>query len=144
MVMLRADPRFRRNVFTLYAAVIILGAAAIYWVLPALKEYFARASFQTPLSELRVALFLVFLPVLLTAFYSYRFARRVLRSDQFPPPGSKVLFDTEVIEGEPARRKARAAIALSVILVIVALVGTFYVPYWVEQLLDIAADTARH
>ncbi|HPC73891.1 MAG TPA: hypothetical protein P5551_11285 [Syntrophales bacterium] len=57
--------------------------------------------------------------------YLLWFSVRVLRSGQMPPPGTKAVRDMKVVEGEKALTRAKALIAVSVLLVVIGLAVTW-------------------
>jgi hypothetical protein len=109
----RADPRARRRA----VALVALGAAGgllVFWVvqsrLPALKAWVAEDPVQIQ-SRLRLIASglaaAIAVPTLVFAAYFWRLGGRVIRSNQFPPPGMRVIRDTVVWHGESARRRGR-------------------------------------
>ncbi len=53
--------------------------------------------------------------------------RRTLRSSRFPPPGTKVLLETKVITGDPARRRGTLFVVLAGTLVMAGAIFPFVV-----------------
>jgi len=129
MAILKADPDYRRNVLLLLVALAVIGFAAIQWGLPKLLAYIEEKEPMEGIRFIRALLIVVFASALPMAFYMYRFGRRILRSGQFPPPGTRVIRDTEIIEGGAARRKGRLLIVASIFMASAALAGMLYVPY---------------
>ena len=56
----------------------------------------------------------------LAAISEARKARRSLSAGEWPPPGTRVLVETPIMEGEPARRRARFILVLSTIMLVMA------------------------
>lgn len=71
---------------------------------------------------LMVAAALLAVPLLVAATLMWRFAERINRAERFPPPGTAVVRDTEVLTGAPARRRALVLKAFSVFFAIAAVV----------------------
>ena len=95
---------------------------------------------KRPAEALHILLFALgalFLSLLPWALYMFQYGRRILKTGQFPPAGAKVMRDTEIIEGEPARRKARILIGLSLFIAVLALLGSLYLPYKLSKLFDV-------
>ena len=135
MAILKADPAFRRRFFLRYGVAVGAGVLLISCLPSLMKSYTEGKDPAVLVSELRVVLFLIFLPFVLLAYRLYRLGRRVSSSDQFPPPGTPVLFDTEIRQGPPARGRARVATVLAIALLVIALAGMFYLPYAFERIL---------
>jgi hypothetical protein len=109
----RADPAARRQAVLLLVAAAFVGALLI--------EAFER--YQIPLRDWILAepaksaqrmqlIFLVLgallsVPLLAFAAYLWSLSARVLRSQEYPPPGLRVMRDTPVIVGEAAIARAR-------------------------------------
>ena len=133
MTIIKADPEFRRKWFLVYVGLVALGGVLIVWVLPAIQDDLAHRSPEEALPLLRTWLVVSFLPIFPMVYYMYRFARRVLSSGQFPPPGTRVLFDTQILEGKSARWRAIFLIIFGGLLLVVGLAGTFYLPYLIDS-----------
>lgn len=92
-------------------------------------DYIEEKDPKEAIRLIRAWLIVLFASVLPIPFYFYRFGRRILTSGQCPPPGSRVIRDTEIIEGAAARRKGRQLIVASIFMATAALAGMIYVPY---------------
>jgi hypothetical protein len=115
----RADPAARRR-----ALLFVIVSALVGTVLIAGFEHY-----RTPLrdwlgsepGDLTHRATLVFFlaaavlsaPLLAFAAYLWSLGAKVLRAREFPPPGSRVIRDTPVIEGQAAVRRGRALRALA-------------------------------
>ena len=113
--------------------IAVLGLGAVLWGLPALEEHIRRLALADAINFLQTLVAVLFVPLLPAAYCTYRFASRIQTSGQFPPPGAKVIRDTEILEAGPARRKASYLMTFSVVLVVAALVGVIYLPYLVGK-----------
>ncbi|MDJ0704886.1 MAG: hypothetical protein QNJ46_16515 [Leptolyngbyaceae cyanobacterium MO_188.B28] len=134
MAILKADPEYRRKCLLLYGALAAVGLALAHWGAPLLKAWILGKELSEAIRLLQVLLGLMGLPLLLMAYYSYRLARKAIASSQFPPPGMKVLRDTEILEGPAARRKGRQLWVVSIALALIAVIGSVYLPYLAGQL----------
>jgi hypothetical protein len=134
MAILKADPQYRRKVLLFGFTLALLAFGGALWGLPFLEEHVRRLAFADAINFLQALVAVLFVPLLPAAYYTYRFARRIQTSGQFPTPGAKVIRDTEILVGGPARRKASYLIAFSVVLVLAAMVGTIYLPHLVGQI----------
>ncbi len=130
----RADPRARRRA----VALVALGAAGgllVFWVvqsrLPALKAWVAEDPVQVQPRLRLIASGLaaaIAVPTLFFAAHFWRLGGRVIRSNQFPPPGMRVIRDTVVWHGESARRRGRILQGMALILSFI--VGGFVTIIW--------------
>jgi hypothetical protein len=107
----RADPTTRRTVFVVLGAGVAIAAAIL------LVASRFRAPFEAWLVEdLRSRTLIVFAaltivsagPVLGMAGYLWRLGQRIANSGRYPPPGLRVLHDTEIVDGPQAIRLSRA------------------------------------
>lgn len=117
-----ADNRLR--VYTAIALVVIVVAGFVTYdwsqrvlvEIEKLAQYDRQLAFDRAASFLKMAAALVGATTALVAISEGRKARRSLSTGEWPPPGTRVLVDTPVIEGEPARRRAKFIIALSTVM----------------------------
>jgi hypothetical protein len=121
----RADPEIRRTIIVVLAAGIAIAAAILLFA----SRF--RAPFEAWLVEdLRSRTIVVFGaltiisagPVLGMAGYLWRLGQRVASSGRYPPPGLRVLQDTEVVDGAQAIRLSRAMKVFGSVLATAALV----------------------
>jgi hypothetical protein len=107
----RADPTIRRTVFVVLGAGVAIATAIL------LVASRFRAPFEAWLVEdLRSRTLVVFAaltiisagPVLGMAGYLWRLGQRIANSGRYPPPGLRVLHDTEIVDGPQAIRLSRA------------------------------------
>jgi hypothetical protein len=68
----------------------------------------------------------VFVALVEMGVYLILLARRTLRSDQYPPPGMRVIRETRLRKGTQAKRAALSLIVLASLLMVVA----FFFLYW--------------
>ncbi|MCK5439563.1 MAG: hypothetical protein KAI97_06450 [Gemmatimonadetes bacterium] len=125
--MIHADNRLR--VYTAIALVVIIvcGFVTYDWTQRALAEieklaqYDRQLAFDRAASFLKMAAAVVGVTTALVGVSEARKARRSLATGEWPPPGTRVLMDTPVVEGGPARRRAKFVIALSMAMLTIAL-----------------------
>jgi hypothetical protein len=103
---LRTDARQRRNLALLIAATIALAALFFFFGLPRLDRWIRTGNTMASLHRFGVVCDVLAALLLLSAAWAAGYARRVLRSNQFPPPGTWVLRDTRLRHGAAARLRA--------------------------------------
>ena len=114
-----ADPATRRRVLLAAAVIAVLGWAAFF----ALQDWLARLAGAEP-ARMRESLeqalvwgsWAAMLPVTVLAGWLWLYGVRVGRSGRFPAPGAKVVRDTPVLHGEPARLRGAALKVLAAFL----------------------------
>ena len=118
----KADPAARRQ-----AILVILFAAATGALLLAAFEHFREPLREWLLSEpaetarrarlaVYVSAFVLSAPVIAFAIYLWLLGARVLRAQQFPPPGFRVIRDTPVVGGQGAVTRGHAIQVVAVCL----------------------------
>lgn len=140
----KADPAARRQ-----AVLVIAFAAAIGGLLIAGFEHI-REPFREWLSlepaeaarraklALYVSAFILSALVIAFAIYLWVLGARVLRAQQFPPPGFRVVRDTPVVEGHGATARGHVIQILAVCLGIgAALSWTFF--WWLARTIGAGA-----
>jgi hypothetical protein len=121
----RADPTIRRTVFVVLGAGVAI-AAAILLVASRFRGPFEAWLVQ----DLRSRTIVVFAaltvisagPVLGLAGYLWRLGQRVATTGRYPPPGLRVVNDTEIVDGLQAARVSRAMKVFGSVLATAALV----------------------
>src|SRR5580765_5056861 len=102
----KADARFRRLVFGLFAAAVCVGGLLValfdrYQAPLASWIVAGRASGRIELVFFGFAVLLV-APLLAMAGYLLSIGRRARQSGEFPPPGFRVIRDTTIVGGSEA------------------------------------------
>ena len=62
----------------------------------------------------------------LAGFYFIHFSQKIIKADQFPPPGTVVLKDTPVLKGPPAKRRAMVILGVGLLMVAFAILLEYY------------------
>ena len=133
MAVLKADPEYRRKVIFVFAVAMVSGYTIIQWGLPAFDSFLKQRDPAEAVRVLIVFVGLLFLSILPWSIYMFRYARCILSTGQYPPAGAKVIRDTDILEGKPARRKTHIIISFSLFLALVALFGALYFPYSLDK-----------
>ena len=117
VTVLKADPAYRRRVLVVYATcvplAVVLFIALKQWGIPALVEHLRDADEGT-LRALKLAGLACLSIPLGAAVYLFRLGRRIQRGGQLPLPGTRVIRDTAVVYGQPARRVGMVIVGLSI------------------------------
>ena len=118
-----ADPRLRTVVLVLMTLAGMLGAAGLLYLDAHLTALLAFAEMAPPvvaaerfLRAARIFLGLSAAIAVLVAGSLARVSWRTLRSERFPPPGSRVTSDTPVLRGSAARRRGLTGLAVAVLM----------------------------
>jgi hypothetical protein len=125
--MIRADNRLRAYTAIALVVIIACGFVTYDWTQRALVEieklaqYDRQLAFDRAASFLKLAAAVVGVTTAFVAVSEARKARRALAAGEWPPPGTRVLMDTPVVEGEPARRRAKFVIGLSIAMLVIAI-----------------------
>jgi hypothetical protein len=136
MTLLKADPQSRRKLVNIYVVIFIVGFIIIQWGLPEFKAFANQKKPREAVHVLLVTVSICFLSVLPMAIYVYRYGQRILKAGQCPPPGEKVIRDTNIIEGDAARRRGQMLIMLSLLLALASLFGGLFIPYGLYKSFD--------
>ncbi len=115
----RADPATRTRALVAIALIAVLGWAAYF----ALQDWLARLAGAEP-AHMRESLeralvwgsWGAMLPVTVLAGWLWQYGARVGRAGRFPAPGAKVVRDTPVLHGDPARLRGTALKVLAAFL----------------------------
>jgi len=122
-----ADNKFRAYTAISLAVIVVAGFVTYDWSQRALIEveklaqYDQQLAFDRAGSLLKLAAAVVGVTTALVAVSEARKARRSISTGEWPPPGTRVLVDTPIVEGEPARRRAKFVVALSIVLLAMAI-----------------------
>lgn len=128
---IKADAVLKKKVILFYVAVVIAGIIVFKLSYDYLQELRVLAQEDIDTAVDRILFFIhVWLVISVAAIaavgaYLLWFALRVLRSGQMPPPGTRVIRDMKIIDGEKAMNRARVLIVASLLLVVIGLAVTW-------------------
>ncbi len=144
--MIKADRKLRQLVIGICVLSVLIVLVLTGWVLPRGVRYLERQEPRTILWVLEAGTALIFLSVVPMAIYLYCFGRRIVRHRQLPPPGTRVVVNTRLIEGDRAVTRGRIVMALAIVLLALGLVGGLYFPYRLEQVFGVRVqkDSSTH
>lgn len=141
MQTLLPDSNSRRR---LAAVILILSAAfaaAYAFGLLDPERFLEGLDGETLAERIRLIFALLFLPLLAGGLYSIRLGRRILESEQFPPPGTKVVRKAQVRKGKAAKRYGYGAVLYGLLLIAVSVYGAIVLP---EKILDLVRDGSQN
>lgn len=127
--MIKADKRIRMLVVIAYLVSVLVLAVLLIWVLPWSEGRLEQAEPEVMLRIIRIVIAFIFLSIVPFGLYMCRLGWRVIRHKQMPPPGTKVIVDTRVLEGDKAVTRGKLIIAISLLLIVLGLYGGLYFPY---------------
>lgn len=126
---IKADKRARMLVIIAWIACVCVGVALIRWVLPWGQGQLEQAEPEDALHVIQLVIGFIFLSVIPFGVYLFRLGCRVVTHRQMPPPGTKVIIDTKVLEGDKAVIRGRLIMVIALLLVALGLAGGLYLPY---------------
>jgi hypothetical protein len=118
-----------------FGASVAFGAVVIQLILPYATESIKKLPPTQAVWALGGLLVVGFLSVVPVGLYVHLMGRRVLASGRYPAPGMSVLFDTRIVQGNPAVAYGRVLKALGTMLAVAGLAGCFYVVGLLARLL---------
>lgn len=146
---LRAD-RTLRNRLLLFLVVFSAAGAAIVFFLERHLETIVASSEDNPEAAvrqvfqlLRVSTAVGGIGLIVFGTYFARFSLRVLSSGSFPPPGTKVVRDTQIQRGSAARVRGWSGVALAALLVILGLAVPWVPDLVIRPMIYRAAEDAE-
>src|SRR6266567_2762528 len=128
MTIQKADQETRKKAFILLGVITVIGAIVIQFGLPRLTGYMHSLPLNEAIQLFIIVTTLPFISIIPIAIYCYRIGRKVIASNQFPPPGSKVIRDTKVLTGLAARRRGLTLVALSSLMMVIGVFASAYFP----------------
>ena len=126
---IKADKRIRKLVILAYIVAVLVMVVLLMWILPWAEGKLEQTEPEVMLRIIRIVIAFIFLSIVPFGLYMCRFGWRVIKHKQMPPPGTKVLVDTKVLEGDKAVKRGRLIIAISLLLIVLGIYGGLYFPY---------------
>jgi hypothetical protein len=120
---LPADPRFRMQAAGALAVAVVAAAGIAWWFadwLQATRLLHPTTAQQRLLEAFRWAAGAGAASILVLAAVLWHTATRTLQAGEYPPPGTRVLLATPVLEGDTALHRARVLRMLAALCVLVA------------------------
>lgn len=124
---IKADKRIRMLVFLAYFVSVLVLAV---WMLPWSESKLEQVEKpEVLLRIIRIVIAFIFLSIVPFGVYLCLFGWRVIKHREMPPPGTKVIVDTKVLEGDKAVTRGRLVITVALVLIVLGLFGGLYFPY---------------
>ena len=120
----RTDKRYRRNLFTVYIAMIILGTVLVKWGRPLFTAYIMRLPVKSRIETIELTVHLLLLLFIPAAVYLIVVGRKVCIHRAMPYPGMKVIHDTVVVTGKNALLRGWSLVVLGTIMIIMVLISS--------------------
>jgi len=126
---LKADNNYKRKCLILFLVMFAAGGLLIALGLPRFKQFFTSKTPEEAISIVVYSLVVVqFLFLVPFGLYLCFFAQRVLKSEQFPPPGQKVFKDTPIQRGTNAKLRSYILFAGGILIIVFAVIFTLVFP----------------
>ena len=119
---IEATPASRRKLGVLFAVAVVGGLLVLEFLLPQYLAHLRVLPFCEQVEWVEATLLTLLLALMLPAAWLLVGARKVLRREQWPLPGSLVWQRTEVQRGPQVRRRAHLMLGSAAMLVVLALV----------------------
>ncbi|MHC4204701.1 MAG: hypothetical protein ACYSTT_08620 [Planctomycetota bacterium] len=126
---IKADKKIRMLLIIAYVVSIVAVAMLVWWILPWGEGKLEQAEPEVMLRIIRIVLAFIFLSIVPFGLYMCRLGWRVIKHRQMPPPGTKVIVDTKVLEDDKAVTRGKLIIVISLLLIALGLYGGLYFPY---------------
>ncbi|MES9828948.1 MAG: hypothetical protein ABW201_11825 [Candidatus Thiodiazotropha sp.] len=132
----KADLIYRRRFFV--SLILLIGGLfiAIWAGLLNLGSYLDGLEGGEWLKRFRLLFIVILTPVLLLGVYFIYFGLNVVRAGEFPPPGHKVISDTNIQEGKWAILRGRVLVLLGVCMFLISFYGAVIVPNQFEKMMN--------
>jgi hypothetical protein len=125
---IKADKRVRMLVIIAWIVCVLVGVVLLRWVMPWGQGRFEQAEPDVALRVIQLVIGLVSLSIIPFGVYLYRFGRRAIKHRQMPPPGTTVIMDTQVLEGDKAVMRGRLTMVMGLVLLVLGRAGGLYLP----------------
>ena len=125
----KADPNAVRTAVAVVACATLLGVVLIIATEkrhPELQAWIEQdVRIRIPMTLAAVSLLTVG-PVIGVAAYLWRFGRRMIRTQRYPPAGFRMVRDTQVVTGDAAIRQGRLVLGLATTIGVAGVLLAFF------------------
>ena len=120
-IVVKTDRRYRRNLFTAYIILIVIGVILARWGIPAFRAYLDRLPIKARVETIETTLLVILALFIPAAIYLIVIGRKVCAFDAMPYPGMKVIHDTVVVTGKRAQLRGWSMVVLGVIMILMVI-----------------------
>jgi hypothetical protein len=121
---IKANKTYRNILFTTYGFLLIAGFVLVKFIIPQALLAFRHLELHTSFKVAELTIILFFLMFAAPSIWLISIGKKIVKHDQDPYPGMKVIFDTEVLSGKKARLRGKIYISLGYICLIGILLGS--------------------
>ena len=142
----RADPGLRRKTLIMTVGGLLLGLLLLYYLqiylsgLEDLAREFPQQAVDRFLKVCRFAGVAMAIGFAAFGLYLFRISLFTLRSEQFPPPGFRVIRDTKLLTGERAKLRGKLGLIFAALLVGFAFILPWYMYKVVLSILEVSTN----
>lgn len=131
---IKADKKIRTIIILAYIVAVLVMVVLLVWILPLSSGKLEQTEPEVMLRIIRIVIAFIFLSIVPLGLYMFRLGWRVIKHKQMPPPGTKVIMDTKILDGDKAVTRGKIIITISLVLIIVGLYGGLYFPYKLKKM----------
>lgn len=122
----KADPATRRLTIRLVVVMFVVGISMIS--LLEINQQNISHWFEANIDDMVnnawlviIACLVMIAPIVIFALYLFQFGLSCIRSRRFPPPETRVIRDTPILEGDTGARRGQIIVGLSIMLKLLSL-----------------------
>jgi hypothetical protein len=131
--LIKADKIACRLIVAAYIAGTVLVILLLMYILPRGRDQLEQTDPVILLRAIQIILGFIFLSIIPFGVYLFRLGTRAVKHRQMPPPGTRVIVDTKVLEGDKAVTRGRLIMIMALLLVAMGLIGGLYLPYKIKK-----------
>lgn len=139
-IIVSADPRLRKQV--LIIVLIIIFSALVIWFylqkyflyLNILAEQYPSLALDKSVQLIHILLLINNLAFFVLSIYLITMGIRIFRSQQYPPPGQRVIRNTILVSGGKARIHAFVLWFITILLIILVILINFFLNSFIHSL----------
>lgn len=129
----KADKRYRRNLFLGYSMAILMIATLVFFALPPFLKYLRECAVLEFLRVTEICVIVFLLSFMGPAIFLMRVGGKIIRHRQVPYPGMKTIRDTKIISGNKAIIRGKILVFLALLSIVVAIAGVIASHYFFEK-----------
>lgn len=122
-VIIKTDKRYRRNLFTAYLILIVIGVVVVKWGIPAFRWYLVALPPKPMVETVETFIHIVLMLFIPAAAYLIFVGRKICIFKAMPYPGMKVIHDTVVVTGKKALVRGWSLMILGAIMILMVIVS---------------------